>query len=101
MLLINNCCTLIPPDDEELVPKCCILITSLVNMQKVVVEGKTLNISVDWILHTLRQNVNNSTVSLIALNALLNNHKDNVQLVFHMIINSISSSLLFFFFLFF
>lgn len=72
---------MVPPDDKVLVPKCCKLIANLLNTQKLSIEGRTLKVCTEWILQTLKQNPESLTEALIALDSLLNNHKENLQMV--------------------
>ncbi|CAH0563740.1 unnamed protein product [Brassicogethes aeneus] len=74
VLLINQCCSFIPTDDGVLIQKCSQLLSNLVNKQQVVVEGRTLTISVQWCLQCLRYKDSAVLVNVLqSLDALIRN----------------------------
>lgn len=76
--MVNQCVTLIPPDDSALVAKCCRLITNLVAGQKLIIEGRTLTLTVDWCLQALKQTHNDVDI-LLALHAILASGANNIS----------------------
>ncbi|KAK9885381.1 hypothetical protein WA026_010880 [Henosepilachna vigintioctopunctata] len=82
ILLINQCCSNIPIDEELLIPKCCRLITNLITLQKIIVEGRTLNIAIQWCLKILSNVKKKESLNLdvlIALDSLLRHNSENIQ----------------------
>lgn len=87
VLLVNQCCTLIPPDDSLLVAKCCHLISNLVNCQHLVIEGRTLTLTVEWCLQSLKQS--NGVVAtdvLVTLDALIRSNPQNRNDIINVIV---------------
>lgn len=80
--MVNQCCSFIPTDDKVLVKKCSQLLSNLVNRQKVVVEGRTLTISVQWCLKGLKIKDDAVILDILqALEALLRSNVDNIATV--------------------
>ncbi|KAJ8927250.1 hypothetical protein NQ314_020301 [Rhamnusium bicolor] len=82
VLLVNQCCNFIPTDDKVLVQKCSQLLWNLVSRQNIVVEGRTLTVSVQWCLNGLK--IKDKTVILDilqALDALLRSNVNNIPLL--------------------
>lgn len=75
---MNQCVTLISPDDSVLVAKCCRLITNLIDGQKLIIEGRTLTLTVDWCLQALKQTHIDVDV-LLALHAILASEANNIS----------------------
>ncbi|KAJ8953878.1 hypothetical protein NQ318_019118 [Aromia moschata] len=94
VLLVNQCCSIIPTDDKLLVQKCSQLLWNLVNRQNIVVEGRTLTISVQWCLNGLK--INDKAVVLdilLALDSLLRSNTNNIPLLIQHVIKEIRALL--------
>lgn len=76
---MNQCVTLVPPDDTALVPKCCRLLANLVAGQKLLIEGRTLTVTIDWCLQALKQASIDASAVLPALHALLSTAASNIS----------------------
>lgn len=80
VLLVNQCCTLVSPEDSLLVSKSCQLITNLINRHRIKIEGKTLNLAIQWCFKAFKEADKAVTIDvLITLDALIRSNTNIIN----------------------